>query len=375
MVIRSFLPFYDVSNTFQTNLVDVVVDQLIDYNCTKKFCGAGSFSLTLPLTRNNLRAMQSGYILAVGGISISSDWLIIEDVSYDRASGKITVSGKDLNSLLSRRRTLFGDTQVPGAQGYDIISGTTAECVKHYLDNNMISPDDSERGLPGFVFDEFHMPAGILNDSYMSRLEDLQIVVEDLCSNAGLGYRIYGWVNSDCYAFRLLEGTDRSINQTVVSPVILSAAHSNIITAGFTHSTGNLYNAFYATGADVTQTVYRDNSAVPTGYGRRETAIEVGAVSVSDIRQYALYQMRDNLETHTVTADVKPGMAGTDFFLGDTVTVQDDITGNYYSAQVTEISSSLSGTADKTAVTLGQPNPKILNRIITGIYNGTIRRR
>lgn len=375
MVIRSFLPFYDVSNTFQTNLVDVVVDQLIDYNCTKKFCGAGSFSLTLPLTKRNLRAVQDGYIIAVGGISISSDWLTVEAVSHDRASGKITVSGKDLNSLLSRRRTLFGDTQVPGAQGYDIISGTTAECIKHYLDNNAISPEDAERAFINFVFDTVHMPSGLQSDSYMSRLEDLQMVVEDLCSNAGLGYRIYGWTAVDKLAFRLLEGTDRSVGQTAVSPVILSAAHSNIINAGFSHGIGNFYNAFYATGADVTQTVYRDSSSIPTGYSRRETSIDVAVSSVSDIRQYALYQMRENTETRTVSVDVKPDMVGTDFYLGDTVTVQDDVTGTYYSAQVTETSRKISGNSDKVSVTLGQPEPKLLNRLVTGIYNGTIRRR
>lgn len=382
MIIRVFQPFTNNDTeganvqTFQNRQKSVIVDEVISYDVTRKWCGSGSFSIVLPLTERNLTVLQVGYILAVDGMTVNADWLIINEVSYDTQSCKITVTGKDLNSLLSLRRTVFGSEQEAGAQGYDIVSGTTAECVEHYLDNNMISPVDTERTMPHFTFLS-SSAAGIQNDSYMSRLEDLEMVVEDLCSNANLGYRIYGRAanNWDDYVFRLLQGTDRSVEQSSNPVVILSGVFQNIVGANFTHSVNNYYNAAYATGAnDITQTVYRDSNT-PVGYSRRETAIDVGDVGVSDIRQYALYQLRDNIAVSSVSVNICEGIYGSKFTLGDTVTAQDDLTGNLFTGVVTEVQKSISGTAQKTSITLGSGSQKLLNRIVTGIYNGTIRRR
>lgn len=375
MVIRVFKPFTATIQTFHSAYQGCIVDELISIDSVRKWCGAGTFSLALPLTEKNLRMMQAGYILAVDGMTVNADWLVITETSHDTAACKLTVAGKDLNSWLSLRRTVFADAQEEGAQGYDIVSGTTAECVEHYLNNNIISPADSERAMPNFTFLSNSAP-GLTNDSYMSRLEDLQVVIEDLCSNAGLGYRIYGraGTNQDDYVFRLLQGTDRSIGQTENPVVMLSGVFRNVVGAVFSHSVNNLYNAAYATGADVTQTVYRDSS-IPTGYSRRETAIEVNVSSVGDIRQYALYQLRDNVEVSSVTLDIREGIYGDKFQLGDIISAQDDLSGNMYSGVVTEVHRQLSGTQQKTSITIGQQGQKLLNRIVTGIYNGTLRRR
>ena len=120
--------------------------------------------------------------------------------------------------------------------------------------------------------------------------------------------------------------------------------------------------------------MYRDSNT-PVGYSRRETAIDVGDVGVSDIRQYALYQLRDNIAVSSVSVNIREGIYGSKFTLGDTVTAQDDLTGNLFTGVVTEVQKSISGTAQKTSITLGSGSQKLLNRIVTGIYNGTIRRR
>lgn len=371
MTLRIFKPFETSGQSFQNVFVTAIM-KVLSYEYTKKWCGVGSFTLTLPLTKRNVKTMQVGYIISVDGIAFSADWLMIETVDY--SGGILTVSGPDLNGILNLRRTLFGAAQADGAQGYDIVEGSTAHCIEHYLNNNIISPADEERMIPNFSFHTNNI-VGISNDSYMSRLELLSTVIEDLCNNANIGYRIYG--NSaahDLIYFRLLMGVDRSVYQTDRGKVVLAKGKGNVINYEFSHSVSDLYNAIYATGADVTMAVYRD-SVKPSGFARRETAVDVGAVSVSEIRQYAIYEMRDNVESHCFDMDIRAGLYGEKFSLGDTITVYDTYSSNFFSAVVTEVKKTISNNQHSIKIVLGKQNQKLLNRIVTGIYTGTIKKR
>lgn len=362
---RFFKPFTNENDTFQSCFI-LATQEIISYEYTKKWCGTGEFTMTLPLKQEFIRN-----ILVNDIIYYNNDWLIITNTSYNNT--QLTLSGTDLNGLLDTRITVFGNTQVAGADGYDVVKGSTGECVNHYVNNNLVNPTEEQRKIPKMTINK--TAAGIQNDSYMARLQLLSEVVIDLCNNANIGYRVDGWLQGNKYRFNTLQGADRSVHQKDNPFVILSGKWGNVIDTVYSHSVENLYNAIYATGADVTQTIYR-NDTVPKGFLRRETAVDVSVDTVADIKQYALYNVQDNIEVHNYDLDIKTvGMYGESFDLGDIITVKDEFTNNMFTAQVTEVKMSISSGQRKISITLGKQNQKLLNKIITGIYNGNLKKR
>lgn len=96
-----------------------VTDSIESYEYTKLFTKTGSFTMTLPFSENILKKSVLN-----GTIFFDGDWLWVQSIQYD--GRKITISGKDCKGFLDTRISLYGDTQVSGAEGYDIVSGTTA---------------------------------------------------------------------------------------------------------------------------------------------------------------------------------------------------------------------------------------------------------
>ena len=201
----------------------------------------------------------------------------------DTSNGVLSITGHDLGVLLDRRYSLYGAEQAAGAQGYDIVEGTTAECVEHYLNNNIINPDNANRKIPLLIFRQNGVP-GLPNDSYMARLQQLSVIVNDLCINAGIGYR-FSTLAGRYLTFSLRQGVDRSVDQSERGRVILSKNRRNVTALRFSENSENFFNAIYATGssgADITRPVYRD-ATPPAGFDRCETAIDVAASDIDDI--------------------------------------------------------------------------------------------
>lgn len=352
MVVKAF-KYPTESGSFQSEFL-LQTDNFVSYEYTKKFVGTGCFTLVLPLDKNFVNKIVENCILNIG-----DDWLFVNNVRHNEK--QIEVSGTDLNGFLDLRITAFGKTQVAGADGYDVVKGTTGECVNHYINNNAVNPEDKNRKIPRLVIGQ--TAKGKDSDSYMARLKMLSEVVGNLCLNAATGYEIVADVSKNQFVFNTLAGTDRSIEQSGNPYVILSQKRNNLLSATYERGNEDLLNAIYATGADVTQTVYRDSST-PTGVLRRETAIDVSVESVSDIKDYALNAVSGNIANNSYELDIAAvGDYGIKYRLGDYVTVKDAITGKTWTAQIVEVTKTFSAAERKIKLTLGDAKTKLLNKI------------
>lgn len=341
------------SGSFQNEFL-FQTDKVISYEYTKKFVGTGSFTLVLVTDTTYVNRFVENCVLNYNG-----DWLFVNNVKHD--DKQITISGTDLNGFLDLRITVFGETQVAGADGYDVIKGTTGECVNHYINNNAVNPTDVSRKLPRLVIGQ--TAQGKAEDSYMARLQVLTEVIGNLCTNATIGYEIVADVTNNRFVFNTIVGTDRSIEQTANTAVIFSQARNNLFSATYERGNEDLLNAIYATGADVTQTVYRDSS-VPTGILRRETAFDVTVDTVADIKDYALSQVTGNIANNSYELDIR-GVEdyGTKYKLGDYVTVKDTVTAQTWTAQIVQVTTRIANGEYKISLTLGDAKTKLLNKI------------
>lgn len=348
-----FYAYPKENSTFQKEFL-FATNEIVSYTYTKKFCGTGSFTLVIPIREKYVREIIEDCL-----INIDGDWLVVNDIMRD--DKEITINGTDLNGWLDLRITAFGKTQVAGAEGYDVVSGTTGDCVNHYIKNNATAPEDSNRKLPRLVIGQ--TAQGKESDSYMARLKSLAEVVGNLCLNAGIGYEITADVENNRFVFNTLVGTDHSAEQSTKTKVIFTQNNGSLFSANYERGNSDLLNTIYATGADVTQTVYRDD-LMKTGVLRREAALDVSVSTVSDIKDYALAQVTGNILTNSYEIDIRAiEDYNNKYKLGDYITVKDELTKTKWTAQIEEATKTFSASEKKISLVVGDAKTKLLNKI------------
>ena len=335
-------------------------DRISSYEYTKRWTKSGDFTLVCPFDKEILNALKLN-----GIICFDNDWLWIQNISYD--GKQISVTGKDTKAFLETRVVLPDDT---GFEGYSSVSGTTAECIKNYLDKNCISPLDTNRRLP-IVFKGGAV--GLQNDNYMARFEYLSDIITNLCDNADIGFDIRGRLASKGFEFITLKGADRSFNQSNSNRVILSAKWGNILSQQFEHGVDNLLNAVYGTDSNNYSRLVQTSA---NGLSRRECNISVSVLTTDTwFEKYALNEVKDNIETHSFEIAVPFGDYGQDYILGDTVTVKDDFTGDLYSRKITEVTKNYSNGQRNISLVLGQQKQKPFQKIVNNLLTQTQKRR
>ena len=332
------------------------IQDIISYNYTKRWVKSGDFTLVLPYDPALLKKIKMNDFIEYG-----DDWLFIENIRYDMQT--ISLSGHDAKQLLYLRISALGSL----SDQFDGITGTTAECIRYFLDKNIISPVDSVRELPVFWKNG---AVGLNDDGYMTKLENIGDIVEKICSNAGIGYELKGSLTRNRFDFQLKNTVDKSKGQSQNTRVIFAAERQNLISIEFEHDETNLYNAITAQGAGTLEVVYRDNRNIPASLSRRECTLDVTVNSISEISKAALLAAEENIDTHTYTLSVPANDYGTRFSLGDIVSVRDDALNNYFSAVITEVHINQSATAYSVDITLGKQKPKLLNKITHNMLYG-----
>lgn len=348
-----------------------VSDRIARYEYTKRFTKIGQFTLVLPFDADLLDLMELN-----GTILYDGDWLWVQSIQYDGKT--ITLSGTDMKGLLSARVSLYDDQNIPGGQGYDIATGTTKACIQHYLDGNAVSPSNVKRILP--ISATVTGVNGLTSDSYMARLEYLSDIVENLCENAGIGYDVHGVLASGGFEVELINGTDRSHEQSDRPRVVFAVSRRNVLSLSCEHGVTDLYNEIYAVDSNEKAVLVHRNTAQAARVLRRECTVTVGASSTGDdadyFDKYVLREVADNVETNSFTTSAAVSSDyGTEYNIGDYVTVMDDFTGNLYKRQITEVTKSYSQGQKSIVLTFGTPKQKPLQRIVNSFISGTARRR
>ena len=372
-----------------------VTDEIISYDYTKRWSSVGDFTMVLPFRDEFLSSLTIN-----GTIEYDDDWLFVQGISHN--GDTITLTGKDCKGLLDLRITEYGGTSVAGAEGYDVVSGTTAQCVKHYLDANAVISDadieayiqahmptatEEEKNATRAAMRARRLPvswnsesvSGLVSDSYMARLEYLSEVINKLCDGANLGYDVRAQGYLHYYKFTLLQGTNRSFSQSSNPRIIFTPGWGNVRSMTFDHSVNELYNMVYAVDVnDSTSPIPRGD--VPSGVMRRECTVSVSVSSTDPstrdyFAKYALEQVESNTETHSYTIEPSVSGYGTDYTLGDIVTVLEPGTGNKYNATITEVTKTYAQGRQDITIVLGSQKKKPLQKIVNDLISGTARRR
>ncbi len=351
----------------------------IEWNYTKRFCGAGTFSLTIPRTSLFASQIDVGCMLAlINNEEINGEnryeGFIVKNVLRNNDTVKIT--GYDLNGLLLDRLTL-AETQ----DGKDAQNGATETIVKHYVAANCVESADADRNFPGLEIAE-DKGRGLVNDAASPRLSRVSDVINDILGAAGMGYRIHPIFDrrstnpSSNLEFDVYEETNRTDEQSENTRAIFAYGHGNI--TEMTRETGVTadrntfyceYNGGYVTRydkksdediADVESDA--EQGAKYSGYGRREEFLELSC-ELEEVEVYAEHEIA-NRYRETDSLEIVAGNPldyGRVYNVGDIVTVYDRDRGVKLNSVISAAEIKKTATEQLVKITLGSAKPKPLD--------------
>ena len=299
----------------------------------ERFYTSGDFELYLPDTRENSEMFQitDGHAMYLMRLDDPTKVGIIENIKHlDKAEeGKmLLVSGHTDDYFLHYRLILEQVTY----------TGNVEQAIRHMITNAFIA---SELGFSLRTSDKFLLgpTIGLTDDisvQYQGQYIDEELA--KLCQQYEFGYQTTYDKDTKKFTFNLIQSTDRSMDQTAVTPVIFSGFMNNVssqesekhlpINAAYAYGQGN--------GAFKFSNGYTDPSLINNGLERREGYVDAEDISNQAdallgvnyaailTRQAQAAVDRSKNGSDTATADVLPDVTykyGVDYNLGDIVQV------------------------------------------------------
>lgn len=362
MIIQIYRPPNDGEFPQECRLGDI--NDALSYEYQPHFCGVGTFTLEIPVTSPFADSLTENTLLYVVTDKVT---LVIKNILKDESRIKLT--GYDLNCLLYDRLTMPRETGVAGAEGKDVITGSTESCVKHFVEYNMISSPESARNYARLAVTE-DLGRGLAADSDLVGMECVENVVRAMCEGAKLGYRI--WFDPTIASstdplmfFDVAEQTDRSAGQNDRNRVIFSAGMKNISSLKREVGISAEKNALWCETGGIDGFVYR-NEAVPVSWNRREEYISLSVTdkySVDEIKLFADKEFADKFaETDSLEVDAgNPLDYGTVYALGDIVTVWDRERALQLDSVISAAVIKRTAAEHTVKLILGESKPKLLD--------------
>ena len=350
----------------------------------ESFFGFGDFEILIPAAAYNAGAFGK-YLFALIDRSFWGVILAVER-TLDSGGDMLSVTGLCADGLLSSRYTVppgFSYEQVGGTAGYDVANGSTESCIKHFVEANFFQAGSPTRSVPGFAIAP-DLGRGKPDDKYMTRFEPLSEVVETLCRESGLGYAITPDIAAGEIVFDCIEGADRTALQSVNPRVIFNVERGNIAQMDYQDSDRNMRNVFYASlsGSQYaddtyTATITRDDE-LAAGIYRWEQHLDISAShptpgqELTELRRLALARADSYKTVNAFSAQVMDAHQhyGVDYFLGDTVTVQNRGWGLSMDTRITEMATEADGGGITRTATFGDAPINFADRLRRQIRGG-----
>ena len=344
---------------------------------TQNLYAPGDFEFTIPCGARYADQLQIGRLVLID----KSFWGMVDGLQFETSTQgqMITVTGRDLKGIVANRITVPPQAAaVQGAQGYDAQTGATETIIKHYVDANLVTtPLQPARAVPGLTI-AADLGRGLAQDRYITRHDPLDAVLEELCRASGLGYDITPNLEAGVYVFDVVQGLDRSGEQSDRPRIVFDPARGSAASQTYTHSRRDARNVFFATlsGAEfadeaLTMTYLRDGEDEAAGLDRREQHLSISADTPTagqeydELRRYALIEAENYRPAESFSCEILDGRAqyGVDYFLGDIVSVKHADWGVAMTARLVGMTTSYTEQGVGRTAIFGTPALNVFGRI------------
>ena len=225
-----------------------------------------------------------------------------------------------------------------------------------------------------------------LEDGYQGGFCTYREFIENLCKYKNRGYALRFNSETNNFRLRILASSDRTVNQDLHPPVIISSDLSHIASSEFSMNSQNYKNVVVAftrftyngaqtsTGVVVTYDEYPSIEDIPRKDIRAsfdEITLEEPEANPTDVRSWLRVEGKKLLYQYRLVKSydcklINPEGAfvfGRDYFLGDKITLQDKELGLVLDAQLLEYTKTYSKNGEEFEPVFGFSQPTI-NRIL-----------
>lgn len=329
---------------------------------------AGSFTLAAPVTGQTRALLVPDNIIWFDEHAAG----IIEYIEQEeREEGpSITVKGRELSGILDRR-ILWGQYALHGSVP-DIMRQLVADCC--------ITPtrgDAETRKVPGLVLEE---QSGTGTAIHMQTTGGTLL---EALKSLGTAYDVAFGVRFDPavpqMVFWARSGVDRSIHQSAVEPVFYSTELDDVLSSEYTYNSADYRNVALVLGEGEggQRAAVTVDESVLSGLARRELYVDARDLqsdadpdnSLTPEEYTDLLSSRgrekiaENSLVRSFSADIRTVsptyIYGTDFQLGDTITVTDERLGVSADAIVEAVEQSVGENGHELTLTLGYGQPTL----------------
>lgn len=296
-----------------------------------QYFSQNDFELVVNASTLNVNVLKPGTYL-VRESDITSDGfnnvMVIQNYKLDFDTEKgwlLTLTGKGLKNDLLKRRIVWSQTN---------LTGTAEAGIRQVITENVISPSDSGRAISNFVLDTSQGFTDTIDVQLLG--ENIAEWLEQICTTYGYGWDVY--IKNNQYVFKLYKGTDRTYNQSAVTPVVFSPEFDNLLSSSYTYNMSNYQNAALIGGEGEGTSQRTATIGTATGLNRYEAYIDGGSVSSNGeiitvetytkmLQEYGQTQLDQTAYTESFSGEIDPAGLFTinrDYFLGDIVQIENE---------------------------------------------------
>lgn len=340
-----------------------------------KFNGYASFELWAPITEENSEYLKRGNVLWCGGDNAAVIEIVKSSVD-DKGTKTFNVKGRTLEMLLTTR-IIWGT--------YNGTNKKSSTVMYEIVNQNCINPSNPKRKIP---FLECKIDRQLGNTiTYQKTGGEVYDALTNIADNSGLGFNVLFRPREKKLIFEVIEGTDRTINQTINDPVEFSTDLEDILSSSYYSNSQDKKSVALVMGegegSDRKRQISGDDNS--SGFLRRELYVDARDLQSESISEngttqtlteneykHVLIQRGDEkLDEHAAVETFEAQIRvfgdiqyefGKDYQKGDKVTVRDGQLGVVVSARITEVEEDFD---DEYALilTFGYSYPTIMQKV------------
>ena len=340
-----------------------------------KFNGYASFELWAPITEENSEYFKKGNILWCGGDNAAVIEIVKSEID-ENGTKTYNVKGRTLEMLLTTR-IIWGT--------YNAVNKDTSTAMYEIVNQNCVNPSNANRKIPYLKLAEDLKFGGKI--TYQKTGGEVYDSLSTIASTYDLGFSVLFRPKTKELIFEVLEGVDRTVEQSVNDPVEFSTELEDLLSSSYYTNDQDVKNVAFVQGEESgsSRKSVTSGEANSKGFGRRELYVdardlqsasvdengEEQNLSPTEYTQVLTQRGNDKLSecktTETFEAQIRvfgdvQYEFGKDYQKGDKVTVRDRQLNVVVSARITEVEEDLDDEY-ALALTFGYSYPTIMQKV------------
>lgn len=212
-----------------------IIDTFSSFRYKQKFYDIGEFELHIPFNIGDLEILQKDNIIYVN--EQNSFIVDTRQIKLNQdGSEYIQVNGKSLLNILNRR-IIYNQI---------VEKNNANEVVKRIVNENVIAPKNIKRKIENIAIGEL---ADTLNIDYQNRYGNVLDEIIGISKTTDVSFYILLDHINKKLLLKSFSGTDRTINQNIISPCVFSRDYENVEEQEYVDSLNNYKNVTLVAGS------------------------------------------------------------------------------------------------------------------------------